>query len=63
MDTKKRLEGLPRSYDNFVKHVCSQIRKHPEFEEKINKFLDDNPEAKPDDVLEYLIYDLLKKQY
>ena len=63
MDIKKRLEEIPGSYDNFVNHVCMQIRKHPEFEAKINTFLDENPKAKSDAVLEYLIFDLLKKQY
>ena len=63
METRKRLEGIPRSYSNFVEFVCMQIRKHPEFEEKINKFLDEKTDAKPDEVLKYLIFDLLKKQY
>lgn len=63
MDIRKRLESIPRSYGNFVNHVCQQIRRHPEYEEKIIKYLDENPEAKPDDVLEYLIYKLMGNRY
>lgn len=52
---KKALRGVSDSYDDFVRTVMASAQKSPENAEAIKKFMEDNPEAKTSDILEFVI--------
>jgi len=53
-ELKKALESVSDCYDDFVRGMIIIIKKKEELAEKIIDYIKENPEAKTDDVIEYL---------
>ena len=53
-ELKNALESVPDCYDDFVKGTIIIIKKRKELAEKVIEFIKENPDAKTDDVIEYL---------
>jgi len=53
---KERLRAVPDSYSDFVEGVPSVLKTCPGLEEKLVRYLDENPEATTDDITDF-IYD------
>ena len=56
----QRIASMNNTYDGFINFVKEGIDRHPEFIHPLNDFLDKNPKATPEDILEYIVIDLLK---
>lgn len=50
----KALENVPDKYDDFVKGMCSILKNDDENRQKVIEYINGNPDAKSDDVIEYL---------
>ena len=61
MEEKLRelLEGMKDSYYDFVEITLRDLRGDEENQKKLLKFLEENPDAQTDDVIEYVDDELL----
>ena len=50
---KERLKKVPDQYPDFVTGIISFIKQYPMTENDILKYLEDNPYATTDDIIEF----------
>lgn len=48
------LEKVSDSYDDFVEGMMVYLKDDPENREKVTEYIQSNPDAKTDDILEYM---------
>ena len=57
---KELLKNVPRSYQDFVAGVWGEIEDNEEHQKKLIEYLENNPDAQSDEVLDYIDNEILK---
>lgn len=54
-ELKKRLEGVNKSYHNFVMGIIAIARQNDSFPQRIIEFMDAHPDASTSDIVEFAV--------
>lgn len=58
-ELKSLLEGVSDSYGDFVSGSLASVKGNEERQKKLIQYIKDNPDAKTDDVIDYIFDDVV----
>lgn len=58
-ELKSALEGITDSYSDFVSGSLASVRGNEEYQKKLFQYIKENPDAKTDDVIDYIFDEIV----